>query len=92
MLVDNPAHNPRGDFHLAGERLQNTGEPRYTFSGLGVYHPALFDGCPPGRFPLAPLLRRAADDGTATGEHFAGRWMDIGTPERLDELARILAS
>ena len=90
VLVDNPPHNAGGDFHLAGEALRNAGQPRLTFSGLGVYRPALFDGCKPGRFPLAPLLRQAADDGKATGEHFTGPWMDIGTPARLKELEQIL--
>lgn len=92
VLVDNPPHNPAGDFHLAGETIRSVGEPRLTFSGLGVYHPALFQDCKPGRFPLAPLLRQAATDGQATGEHYTGRWIDIGTPERLDELEQILTS
>lgn len=92
VLVDNPPHKPAGDFHLAGETIHNSGEPRLTFSGLGVYHPALFQHCTSGRFPLTPLLRQAAADGKATGEHYTGRWMDIGTPERLNELEQILYS
>lgn len=84
VLVDNPAHHPTGDFHLdpAG-RVHATGEPRLTFSGVGVYDPALFDGCRPGAFPLAPLLRRAMQAGRVSGRHHRGRWVDVGTPERL---------
>ena len=36
--------------------------------------------------PLAPLLRRAIDAGRVSGEHYAGRWVDVGTPARLNAL------
>jgi MurNAc alpha-1-phosphate uridylyltransferase len=32
------------------------------------------------------LLRLAIDAGRASGEHFGGRWVDVGTPERLQQL------
>jgi MurNAc alpha-1-phosphate uridylyltransferase len=87
VLVDNPPHHPAGDFALAGDRVANDGGTRLTFSGIGVYRPALFDGIAPGtRAPLAPLLRAAAALGRVTGERFAGRWVDVGTPERLARL------
>jgi MurNAc alpha-1-phosphate uridylyltransferase len=86
VLVDNPAHHPAGDFVLAGDRVREDGGPRLTFSGVGVYRPALFDGCAPGRFPLAPLLRAAIAVGRVSGEHHRGRWVDVGTPERLAAL------
>ena len=58
-----------------------------TFSGIGVYHRALFAHMPAHeKAPLAPLLRQAIDSGRASGEHFAGRWVDVGTPERLHQL------
>ncbi|BAZ95228.1 nucleotidyl transferase [Thiohalobacter thiocyanaticus] len=91
VLVDNPPQHPDGDFHLHTDgRLRETGGVRLTFSGIGVYHPDLFTGCEPGRFPLAPLLRRAIAQGQVSGEHFTGRWVDVGTPERLRELDRAL--
>lgn len=90
VLVDNPAHNPQGDFALIDGHVRAEGEPRYTFSGIGLYHPSLFDDCTPGAFPLAPLLRRAMRSGHVGGRHFAGRWQDIGTPERLAELDQLL--
>lgn len=95
VLVDNPPHHPQGDFVLDGSRIVApflTPPPsRLTFSGIGVYHRALFAHTPAGeKAPLAPLLRRAIDAGRASGEHFAGRWVDVGTPERLHQLDQSL--
>lgn len=90
ILVDNPAHNPRGDFALEGGRLLDVGTDRLTFSGIGYYHPELFSGCTPGWFPLAPLLREAAQRGRAGAGHYRGAWSDAGTPARLEALNRSL--
>ncbi len=93
VLVDNPPHHPKGDFVLDGSRVVNADMPltphpsRLTFSGIGVYHRALFEHTVPGeKAPLAPLLRLAIDAGRVGGEYFAGRWVDVGTPERLKVL------
>jgi MurNAc alpha-1-phosphate uridylyltransferase len=91
VLVANPAHHPGGDFVFDHGRVHADGDgPRLTFSGIGVYRPELFDGCADGRFALAPLLRRAMADGRVTGEHYRGRWLDVGTPERLQAIDREL--
>ena len=93
VLVPNPEHNMRGDFALAGTALRNLGATRQTFSGIGLYDPQLFAGIAPGnRYPLAPLLRAAADADSAGGELHTGRWLDIGTPDRLAGLDCELAS
>lgn len=87
VLIDNPAHHPQGDFALNGGTVAEDGAARLTFSGIGLYHPALFDGLVPGaRAPLAPLLRRAMREGRVSGVHFQGRWVDVGTAERLADL------
>lgn len=86
LLVDNPDHHPRGDFSLHGGRVAADGEPRLTFSGLSVINPALVADEPPGAFALAPLLTAAMQQGRISGEHVAGRWVDVGTPARLAEL------
>ncbi|MBS3916715.1 MAG: nucleotidyltransferase family protein [Sulfuritalea sp.] len=91
VLVPNPPHHPRGDFSLHGGKVAAQGEPMLTFSGIGVYRPALFAGITRGsKARLAPLLRTAMDESTVSGELHTGRWMDIGTPERLAELDRLL--
>jgi MurNAc alpha-1-phosphate uridylyltransferase len=87
VLVDNPLHHPGGDFALRGGRVANAGATMLTFSGIGAYRPRLFAGIAPGaRAQLAPLLRAAAERGRVSGEHFRGRWIDVGTPERLAAL------
>jgi MurNAc alpha-1-phosphate uridylyltransferase len=88
VMVSNPPYHPDGDFSLSGGRLAQRGPAMLTFSGIGIYRPELFDGCSPGAFPLAPLLRTAMDAGRVSGEHYTGAWFDIGTPERLDAINR----
>ena len=92
VLVDNPEHNRAGDFALRGERVVVDGA-RLTFSGIAAYRPALFNGITRGASAkLAPLLRESIAAGRVSGEHFAGRWCDIGTPARLAQLDRELAA
>jgi MurNAc alpha-1-phosphate uridylyltransferase len=67
------------------------GLPRRTFSGIGVYRPEFFAGCSDGRFPLLPLLRRAAATHQLRAQLYDGEWHDIGTPERLRALDERLA-
>lgn len=86
-LVKNPPHNPGGDFSLNSFSVGNEGQPRYTFSGIGVYRPSMFDSVQPGESAkLAPILREYAARGQVGGDIFPGAWTDVGTPERLAEL------
>lgn len=92
VLVDNPQHHPQGDFRLQDGRACARGEEAgLTYSGIAVLDPALFAGCQPGAFKLAPLLLEAMGRGRVSGEHFRGRWVDVGTHERLAEVERLLA-
>jgi MurNAc alpha-1-phosphate uridylyltransferase len=86
VLVPNPEHHPRGDFALQDGEVLETGEPRYTYAGIGVYRPELFAGCAAGRFPLLSVLRRAIAAGRLRGEIFRGQWADVGSAERLAAL------
>ena len=101
-LVPNPAHNPKGDFGLSDQSLAlnlpaDHPAPRYTYSTIALLRAELFAApwcdIPPGnpggiKAPLAPLLRRAMDNGRVSAEIYTGRWTDVGTPERLAELNR----
>jgi len=89
VLVSNPDHNPGGDFALHDKRVSNSGPAMYTYSGIALLRPELFAGHPGGAFPLAPLLRRAADSGRLGGELLEGAWVDVGTPDRLDAVAAV---
>lgn len=87
LLVGNPEHHLEGDFALTNSGLlEQTGENKQTFSGIGVYHADLFKGYPRGKLALAPILRKAMDQQQVTGEFYQGIWHDVGTPERLSEL------
>lgn len=99
VLVDNPEHNRKGDFVLTSDgKVESDGPEKLTFSGTGIYQPALFNGWrdiignangvdeTPPRFKLAPLLRHAMHRQQITGEHHSGNWTDVGTPERLQHL------
>jgi N-acetyl-alpha-D-muramate 1-phosphate uridylyltransferase len=93
VLVPNPAHRSKGDFSLAAGRVGNDASPRYTYAGVAVMSPQLVAPVKRGeKAPLAPLLYDAVREGQLSGEVFTGLWQDVGTPERLAELAAQLAS
>ncbi len=95
-LVQNPAHNPKGDFGVSANGLalnlpSDSTEPRYTFSTIALYRRAFFDSLPFGnpqgvKAPLAPLLRAAISNSQVSAELYTGAWTDVGTPERLAQL------
>ena len=91
VMVDNPPQHPDGDFVVDSGKVTNQGNHKLTFSGIGIYHPALFVDVERGQAAkLAPLLRSAMIKGLVTGEHYQGVWHDIGTPERLSFLDKQL--
>lgn len=86
VMVPNPPHHPKGDFCLRDKRVLERAGKRLTYSGIGVFSPDLFSDCESRAFPLAPLLRRAMEDRQISGELYRGQWVDVGTPERLNQL------
>lgn len=89
VLVPNPDHNPDGDFALLGQKVQNDGAPRYTYSGIAVYHPKLADKPSGKAFSVVPRLRHAADQGLVSGEVYEGLWFDAGTVSRLETIESV---
>lgn len=100
VLVNNPPQHPNGDFHLhdghllaTSDQRLTTNDSKFTFSGIGIYQPALFAHIARGtKAPLAPLLREQIALGKVSGEHHRGWWVDVGTPQRLAELDSQLCS
>jgi MurNAc alpha-1-phosphate uridylyltransferase len=87
LLVDNPPQHPDGDFTLTDGKVGDGRTARLTFSGIGIYQPQLFAGITRGQpAKLAPLLQAAIAAGRVSGAHYRGRWVDVGTPERLAAL------
>jgi MurNAc alpha-1-phosphate uridylyltransferase len=78
---------------LNKDRLVLSGAVKLTFSGIGLYQPALFARVPRGwKMKLASLLQAQIQAGKVGGEHYRGLWRDVGTPERLRELDELLKS
>ena len=96
VLVRNREHNPSGDFHIneAGlvHAMGNDSSRFLTFSGISVLHRELFVGCQGGPVSLVPLLKMAMAKDLVSGEVHDGVWIDVGTPERLDEVATLISS
>ena len=86
VLVPTPAYRDNGDFELRDGFICNEDEAALTFSGVAIYKKELFDGCEAGRFPLAPILREAADRDRLAGSLYNGIWADVGTAERLADI------
>lgn len=90
VLVRNAEHNPLGDFHIddwgrVHEDPDAEGE-RLTFSGISVMHRNLFAGLPIQPMSVIPLLQQAMSEKKVSGEIHSGVWVDVGTPERLQEV------
>lgn len=80
VLIENPAHNPEGDFALSH---LSASSQKYTFAGIGRYQADFFHGLTPGVRPLGPILREKLNEHLVSTELYIGQWDDIGTPERL---------
>lgn len=89
VMVDNPNHNPQGDFYFAEHGLHSKQGDKLTFSGIAVYRQDFFAKVDTGIKPLAPMLRSAINQEVIGAQHFMGQWTDVGTPQRLTELNSI---
>ena len=90
VLVPNPPHHVRGDFGFE-DGFVTASPPLSTYAGIAVFDPQWFAVLAPGRRPLKPVLDAAIARRELQGLKFSGLWLDVGTPERLEE-ARALAA
>ena len=90
-----PEPHAADDLALALNLSAHDPRTRYTYSTIGLYRAALFappwcniaPGNPHGvKAALAPLLRAAMDQQRVSAELYTGRWTDVGTPQRLEQL------
>ncbi len=91
VLVKNPPHNLKGDFALQDKLIKNTGESMATYSGIGIFNPVFFAAQKKGISPLAPIIREKCEQDLVSGQYHAGRWTDVGSLERLQQLEAQLA-
>ncbi len=94
VLVPNPGHHPQGDFAITPPLLAPCTADRsdcLTYAGIGLYRQSMFSPLPEGRRALGALLREIITARRAEGQLFTGKWIDVGTPERLQHAARMLA-
>jgi MurNAc alpha-1-phosphate uridylyltransferase len=91
VLVPNPPHNPKGDFGLDTGGFVTSAPPLSTYAGIAVFDPRAFAGLEQGRRPLKPLLDAAIARRELRGLTFSGLWLDVGTPERLEEARALVA-
>ncbi len=88
VMVPNPPHRRCGDFSLVHGRLvaPAAGLGRScTYSGIGCFRRSVFDGLDSGCFPLRPIIEGAVAARRVGAEMHLGEWLDVGTPERLEQ-------
>ena len=90
VLVENTQDNPTGDFYINQSGLVHDAagndSKRLTFSGISVLHRNLFEGYQSEPLSLVPLLKVAMMKGLVSGEVHNGVWIDVGTPQRLEQV------
>lgn len=87
IFVNNPEHHLQGDFSIHTDLVTLEGDHKVTYSGIAIFHPDFFAGQDVQRLALKPLLLKAIQKQQLSGEHYQGLWSDIGTVERLEQLA-----
>ena len=87
-LTENPPQHSAGDFSLKGTRVVDV--PGLTFSGISLLSPLLWQDRQAGVYALAPMLRGVMAAGQVTGDLLDAQWVDVGTPQRLQDLERML--
>lgn len=83
VLINKPLFLSQADFGLSTSSQLDNDHRQYTAAGITCYRPEIFRDCKPGRYSVVPLWRELAMNKKASGEVFLGKWLDIGTPERL---------
>ena len=87
-------HSGPGDFFLAADgRLSRRGQQAtapYVYTGVQILQPTLFRNAPARAFSLNILYDRAIAINRLYGLQHRGLWMDVGTPDGLQQAETIL--
>jgi MurNAc alpha-1-phosphate uridylyltransferase len=100
VLVANPAFRRDGDYSLSIPddavpygRVGVGGNPRWTWTGIGLFDTGLLREIPFGqKIPLLPFFADWMGRGLVRGELFEGIWENLGTPEQLHQLEAKLSA
>lgn len=90
LLVPKPDYRKTGDFGLEQSGQLSNEHKKYIFAGIACYHPMLFAACKPGRYSIAPILRKLVAKNQVTGILYEKTWFDIGTHAQLTDAANRL--
>ena len=88
IMVNNPAHHPKGDFSEKELNISNQ-DNRLTYSGIAYLHPKLFTH-EKRIYPLVDNIRECIKANTVSASIHDGVWYDIGTASRLHEANKAL--
>lgn len=90
VMTSNPSHNPEGDFSIENDRLTLKKQDAKTFTGIAIYNKAFFTPVALKPGPLSPWFKYWIEQDKVRGQFFAGRWCDVGTPQRLTTIEKEL--
>jgi MurNAc alpha-1-phosphate uridylyltransferase len=83
-----------GDFNMDPQgRLTRRGDRQvapFVYTGAGIIKPELFAGITEDVFRLAPFFFKAAERGRLFGQRLDGLWLNVGTPQAIEEAERAI--
>lgn len=95
LMVNNPAHNSKGDFSLVNNRIVQAKDNTLTYTGIGLFNTSLFNDVSANEgtipVPLRAVLNKAIERNALTGSVVNDPWFDIGTVERLRCVEQFIA-
>ena len=88
VLVPNPEHNLAGDVALVNGLIDlQSGNNKYTFSGISILSPELFNESKVFKAELwDDFLKPAAAKGLVSGELYEGAFENLNTMEDVERL------
>jgi MurNAc alpha-1-phosphate uridylyltransferase len=87
-FVPNEPYHPGGDFGITAEGLASREtSPKLTYANFALFRAALFADIAPGtKLPMRPKLEEALDLRALRGKRWDQAWVNVGTPQQLEEL------